>query len=210
MVARINESLRPNERIETPRLTVAHLKMFVRLVKEADKATPLVASKSRPGLIADIAAYLDGTLSKRQRKTTRKQRARDDVHVNYETLQQLMDLIRDAWSLAQPDVFDVARQHLGARATGKTDDAVMTEVAAECNEFRYTAYQHGRFALGSRNWVYAVTLLADSCGIARQCLRASWTPSHRGADSKRNRRAQKGAKQGVVTLTCTSVGLGSH
>ena len=190
VVERINASLRPDERIEPQRLTVAHLKTYVRLVKESDKTAPLVASRSRPGLIADIAAYMDGTLSKRQRKTTRKRRARDDVHVNYETLQQLMELIRDAWALALPDVVAVARHSLGGRAADWTDAAVITQVGADCNEFRYVCNVAQSVTFWTNTeprsvWCYgAATFMIDSCGIAKPCSRASWTRLHRGAESK--------------------------
>lgn len=117
------------------RLTLDVLKEFVACVRKEDSRSHLVASRRRDELVGDVAAYLEGTLKPRPRKSAKKRTARNDVQLNYETLQQVVDLVHDAWQLARQRVLDLCRAN-GQLAGGIPEDEVIRHVGATCPELR--------------------------------------------------------------------------
>ena len=182
------ERLVPNERA----LTVAVLKEFVKIAKQQDATCLLVPSRNKLALMEDIKAHLDGTLQKRTRRTTRKRKARSDVQLNYETLQQIVELVHDAGKDVRGDVAKIARDHLGEAAAHLSDPDVIAQVSSAHPEFRYQPAS--AFVARPRLLIIEVALgktvclrwppLSAFCGTASTSSASSWIRSQLGGSSK--------------------------
>jgi len=137
VLERVNANRPADDRLPSgARLTLDVLKEYIACVRKDEPRSYLVASRRRDELLTDIAAHLDGTLQPRPRKLAKRKKARDDVQLNYETLQQVAELVHDAWQLARPQVLRLCRA-TNELSSDMPEEEVMQHVGGQCPELRY-------------------------------------------------------------------------